>query len=89
MDNFFENEPLDEPKKMLLRKKFYLLRMMVKNAKWWSKSNLPLFLTAKCLPFKRVLKICAQNITKTVTKLPCKIKEAKKSQYILLLEYLE
>ena len=31
---FFENDPLDEPKRMPLSKKFYLLRKLVKNAKW-------------------------------------------------------
>ena len=35
LDNFFlENNPLEEPKKMLSSKKFYLFRKMVKNAKW-------------------------------------------------------
>ena len=46
----FENELLDEPKKIPSSRTFYLLRMMVKNAKWWSKSNLPLFLSAKFFP---------------------------------------
>ena len=31
---FFENDPLDEPKKMPSNKKFYLFRKKVKNAKW-------------------------------------------------------
>ena len=47
---FFKFDPFDEPKKMPSSKKFYLLRMMVKNAKWWSKSNLPLFLAAILYP---------------------------------------
>ena len=53
-----ENDPLDGPKKMPPSKKFYLFRKMVKNAKWWSKSNLPLSYskTTKCFPFKRVKK---------------------------------
>ena len=34
LDNIFENYPLDEPKKMPPRKKFYLFRNLVKNAKW-------------------------------------------------------
>ena len=33
-DHFFENDPLDKPKKMPMSKKFYLFRKMVKNAKW-------------------------------------------------------
>ena len=54
---FFENDPLDEPNQMPLSKKFYLLSKLVKNAKWWSKSNLPLsHSTAKFFPLKRVLK---------------------------------
>ena len=58
LDNFFfENDPLDEPNQMPSSKKFYLFRKLVKNAKWWSKSNLPLsHSTAKCFPLKRVLK---------------------------------
>ena len=36
-DNFFENGPLDEPRKMPPSKKFYLFRKLVKNAKWCSK----------------------------------------------------
>ena len=39
---FFENDPLDEPNQMPPSKKFYLLSKLVKNAKWWSKSSLPL-----------------------------------------------
>ena len=31
---FFENDPLDKPKKMPLSEKFYLFRKVVKNAKW-------------------------------------------------------
>ena len=38
----FENDPLYEPNQMPPSKKFYLFRKTVKNAKWWSKSNLPL-----------------------------------------------
>ena len=54
---FFENDPLDEPNQMPSSKKFYLSRNLVKNAKWWSKSNLPLsHSTAKFFPLKRVLK---------------------------------
>ena len=54
---FFENDPLDEPNQMPPSKKFYLLSKLVKNAKWWSKSNLPLsHSTAKFFPLKRVLK---------------------------------
>ena len=58
LDNFFfENDPLDEPNQMPLSKKFYLVRKLVKNAKKWSKSNLPLsHSTAKFFPLKRVLK---------------------------------
>ena len=46
-----ENNPLDKSKKMRSKKKFYIFRKMVKNAKWWSKSNLPLFLTVIFYPF--------------------------------------
>ena len=54
---FFENDPLDEPNQMPSSKKFYLLSKLVKNAKLWSKSNLPLsHSTAKFFPLKRVLK---------------------------------
>ena len=54
---FFENDPFDEPNQMPSSKKFYLLSKLVKNAKWWSKSNLPLsHSTAKFFPLKRVLK---------------------------------
>ena len=61
LDKFlFENDPLDEPKRMPLGKQFCLFRKLVKNANWWSKSNLPLsqltLQTAKFFPFKRVLK---------------------------------
>ena len=58
LDNFFfENDPLDELNQMPLSKKFYLFRKLVKNAKKWSKSNLPLsHSTAKFFPLKRVLK---------------------------------
>ena len=38
----FENDSLDEQKIMPPSKKFYLFRKLVKNAKWWPKSNLPL-----------------------------------------------
>ena len=41
---------------MLSSKKFYLLGKIVKNAKWWSKSNLPLSQTAKFYPFLKGLK---------------------------------
>ena len=59
MDKYFlKFDPFDELKKMPSSKKFYLLRMMVKNAKWWSKSNLPLFLTEKCFPFIKGFKKC-------------------------------
>ena len=35
LDKFlFENDSLDEPKNMSPSKKFYLLRKMIKNAKW-------------------------------------------------------
>ena len=54
---FFLNDPLDEPNQMPSSKKFYLLSKLVKNAKWWSKSNLPLsYSTAKFFPLKRNLK---------------------------------
>ena len=33
LDNFFENDPLDQPKKMPPSRKFYLFRKSVKNAK--------------------------------------------------------
>ena len=49
----FENEPLDEPKKMPPSKKLYLFKKMVRNANWWSTSNLPLSQTAKLFPFKK------------------------------------
>ena len=60
---FFENDPLDEPNHMPPSKKFYLLSKLVKNAKWWSKSNLPLFhSTAKFFPLKKGFKkICGQE----------------------------
>ena len=58
---FFENDPLNEPKKDATKqksKKFYLFRKLVKNAKWWLKSNLPLSHSSDCkiVPVKRVLK---------------------------------
>ena len=54
---FFENDPLDEPNQMPSSKKIYLLSKLVKNAKWWSKSNLPLsHSTAKFFPLKKGLK---------------------------------
>ena len=54
---FFENDPLDEPNQMPSSKKFYLLSKLVKNAKWWSKSNLPLsHSTAKFFPLKKGFK---------------------------------
>ena len=54
---FFENDPLDEPNQMPPSKKFYLLSKLVKNAKWWSKSSLPLsHSTAKFFPLKKGLK---------------------------------
>ena len=58
LDNFFENNPLDEPKRMPLSKKFCIFRKLVKNAKWWSKSNLPLSHSPnrKTFPFKKGFK---------------------------------
>ena len=58
LDNFFfENDPFDELNQMPLSKKFFLFRKLIKNAKQWSKSNLPLsHSTAKFFPLKRVLK---------------------------------
>ena len=54
---FFENDPLDEPNQMPPSKKFYLLSKLVKNAKWWSKSSLPLpHPTAKFFPLKKGFK---------------------------------
>ena len=54
---FFENDPLDEPNQMPPSKKFYLLSKLVKNAKWSSKSNLPLsHSTAKFFPLKKGFK---------------------------------
>ena len=54
---FFENDPLDEPNQMPLSKRFYLLSKLVKNAKWWSKSSLPLsHSTAKFFPLKKGFK---------------------------------
>ena len=54
---FFENDPLDEPNQMPSSKKIYLFRKLVKNAKWWSKSNLPLsHSTAKFFPLKKGFK---------------------------------
>ena len=52
---FFENDPLDEPNQMPPSKKFYILNKLVKNAKWWSKSSLPLSrsLDRKNFPFKK------------------------------------
>ena len=52
---FFENDSLNEPKKIPSSKNFYLFRKMVKNAKWWSKLNLPLSVspTANIFPFKK------------------------------------
>ena len=41
----FGNDCLE---KHALKRIFYLFRKMVRNAEWWSKSNLPLFLTAIC-----------------------------------------
>ena len=63
---FFENDPLDEPNQMPPSKKFYLLSKLVKNAKWWSKSSLPLsHSTAKFFPLKKGLKKkVSQNRTK-------------------------
>ena len=60
---FFENDPLDEPNQMPSSKKFYLFRKLVKNAKWWSKSNLPLsHSTAKFFPLKKGFKkFCGQE----------------------------
>ena len=60
---FFENDPLDEPNQMPLSKKVYLLSKLVKNAKWWSKSNLPLsHSTAKFFPLKKGFKKLAYKI---------------------------
>ena len=63
---FFENDPLDEPNQMPPSKKFYLLSKLVKNAKWWSKSSLPLsHSTAKFFPLKKGFKKkVSQNRTK-------------------------
>ena len=63
---FFENDPLDEPNQMPPSKKFYLLSKLVKNAKWWSKSSLPLsHSTAKFFPLKKGFKKkVSQNLTK-------------------------
>ena len=53
---FFENNPFDEPNQMLPSQKFYPFRKLVKNTKWWSKSNLPLSHSPdrKMFPFKKV-----------------------------------
>ena len=65
LDNtHFENDPLDEPKKIQPSKQFYIFRKSVKNGKWRSKSNLRFtrvyiavtLQTAKFVPLKRVLK---------------------------------
>ena len=60
LDKFvFENDPLDEPNQMPPSKKFYFLSKLVKNAKWWSKSSLPLsqsHSTAKFFPLKKGFK---------------------------------
>ena len=54
---FFKNDPLDEPNQMPPSKKFYLLSKLVKNAKWWSESSLPLsHSTAKFFPLKKGFK---------------------------------
>ena len=54
---FFENDPLGELNQMPPSKKFYLLSKLVKNAKWWSKSSLPLsHSTAKFFPLKKGFK---------------------------------
>ena len=54
---FFENDPFDEPNQMPPSKKFYILSKLVKNAKWWSKSSLPLsHSTAKFFPLKKGFK---------------------------------
>ena len=59
---FFENDPLDEPNQMPPSKKFYLLSKLVKNAKWWSKSSLPLsHSTAKFFPLKKGFKKLFHN----------------------------
>ena len=59
---FFENDPLDEPNQMPSSKKFYLLSKLIKNAKWWSKSNLPLsHSTAKFFPLKKGFKKLQQQ----------------------------
>ena len=59
LDNFlFENDPLDKPNQMPLSKKCYLSGKLFKNAKWWSKSNLPLSHSPdrKIFPFKKGFK---------------------------------
>ena len=58
LDKFvFENDPLDEPNQMPPSKRFYLLSKLVKNAKWCSKSSLPLsHSTAKFFPLKKGFK---------------------------------
>ena len=55
---FFENDPLDKPNQMPLSKKLYLFGKLAKNAKWWSKSNLPLSHSSdrKIFPFKKGFK---------------------------------
>ena len=62
---FFENDPLDEPNQMPPSKKFYPSRKLVKNAKWWSKSNLPsqslTLLTAKNKPKSAKAKVATNN----------------------------
>ena len=58
-------------------KLFYLFRKTVKNAKWWSKSNLPLShsQTAKLFPLKRVLKnVCW--VGSLVQKVPLRVIKA-------------
>ena len=70
---FFENDPLDELNQMPLSKKFYIFRKLVKNAKYWSKSNLPLSHSPdrKIFPFKKGFKKpCFFNIYIYTYKIP-------------------
>ena len=75
---FFENDLLDEPNQMP-PSKFYLVSKLVKNAKWWSKSNLPLsHSTAKFFPLKKGFKKLyhARFGNCSTPKVPCKISSA-------------
>ena len=55
---FYENDPLDEPKRMPPSKKFCFFQEVGKNAKRWAKSNLPLSHSQdrKNFPFKKGFK---------------------------------